>query len=105
MNAPPPVAPPVIPWYVRLYRSALYRRIADHIGKIMSVSGAVITSAILVVEDNAATIDGYARQYLSIRIAHWVSGGLFVLLFFRLWYAGYKNDQLKAQVAELKKGK
>jgi hypothetical protein len=63
--------------------------LSGHIGKIMSALGAVISVAAIALEDNAAQINDYARQYLTERWLHRVGVALFVLLFARTWYTGW----------------
>lgn len=74
-----------------------YKIVSEHIGKILSAIGALILTV------DVSSVAGLAHQYLPEKAARYVGIGVFILLFFRTWYAGYKNQQLKQQIEDMKK--
>jgi hypothetical protein len=74
-----------------------YRAIADHVGKILSGIGAALVS--IDIAGYGDQMKQYAAQYLGDKSAQKVGVALFVLLFLRTLYTGWKANQNKAALA------
>ena len=70
-----------------------YRSIVDHLGKLLSAIGGVLLSAD--VAGYGAKASSYAGQYLGANAVKKIGIVIFVLLFLRTMYTGYKMRQLK----------
>lgn len=73
-----------------------YRLIVDHLGKVLSGIGAGLMS--LDLAGQADQIKHYADHYLGMKGAQRVGLALFVLLFIRTWYTGWKAQQRQPTV-------
>lgn len=69
----------------------LYRTLVDHLGKLLSGAGAVLLS--LDVAGYGDQIKQYALDYLGPNGAKKVGAALFILLFLRTAYTGWKSKQ------------
>jgi hypothetical protein len=74
-----------------------YRAIADHIGKLLSGIGALLVS--VDIAGYGDQMKQYAAQYLGDKAGQKVGVAIFVLLFARTAYAGWKLNQAKAALA------
>lgn len=70
-----------------------YRSLVDHLGKFLSVVGGVLLS--VDVAGYGAQLSSYAGQYLGADAVKKIGIGIFVLLFLRTLYTGYKAQQIK----------
>jgi hypothetical protein len=93
MSTPAPV-----PWWRRTYR-----RISDHIGKIMAIVGTLVTTVATVLTDNSAMIEEGARNYLTVKWLHYIGIALFAALLLRTTWAGIQNTKLKQALEDAKK--
>jgi cytochrome b561 len=82
---------------------AVYKRISDHIGKIMAIAGTLVTTVATVLTDNASVIEESARTYLTVKWLHYIGIALFALLLLRTTWAGIQNTKLKQQLEDAKK--
>jgi hypothetical protein len=90
--------PAPVPWWRRTYK-----RISDHIGKIMAIAGTIVTTVATVLTDNSAMIEEGARNYLTVKWLHYVGLALFLLLLVRVTWTGIVNNRLKAALEDAKK--
>ncbi|MDB6104028.1 MAG: hypothetical protein JWO52_4027 [Gammaproteobacteria bacterium] len=75
---------------------ATYRSIADHLGKLLSVLGGMLLS--VDVAGYGSQLSSYAGQYLGANATKKLGIVIFVLLFLRTLYTGYKARQSKPGV-------
>lgn len=68
-----------------------YRKIVDHLGKILSGLGASLVGIDLA--GVAEPLKGFARDWLGPNGVKWVAAGLFLSLFLRTAYTGWKAKQ------------
>jgi hypothetical protein len=76
--------------------ASAYRFVREHLGKLLSGIGAGLMS--LDIAGQADQIKHYADHYLGFKGAQKVGTALFVLLFIRTAYTGWKANQLKARL-------
>lgn len=72
---------------------ATYKAIADHVGKILSGIGATLLS--IDVAGYGDQLRTYASQYLGANSVKKLGVAIFVLLFIRTFYTGWKASQAK----------
>jgi hypothetical protein len=82
---------------VKAWIKATYRSIVDHLGKLLSVIGGVLLS--VDVAGYGAQLSNYAGQYLGANATKKIGIGIFVLLFLRTLYTGYKAQKAAAALA------
>jgi hypothetical protein len=85
MNAIPTVQPPKPAWHKRVYRS-----VTDHLTKWLGVVGAAFMALVAI---DPTQVQAAARLYLS---PAWIKGigiVLFIAVFLRGWYTGWKAKQ------------
>jgi hypothetical protein len=75
----------------------IYTAVADHVGKILSGLGALLVS--VDIAGYGDQMKQYAAQYLGASAAQKVGLSLFVLLFLRTLYTGWKAKQNTAALA------
>lgn len=68
-----------------------YRSIVDHMGKLLSALGASLVGIDLM--GVAEPLKGFARDWLGPNGVKWVAAGLFLALFLRTAYTGWKAKQ------------
>lgn len=74
-----------------------YKKLADHVGKILSGVGATLLS--VDIAGYGDQMRGYAGQYLGDNAVKKVGLAIFVLLFIRTLYTGWKANQTAAALA------
>lgn len=68
-----------------------YRKVVDHLGKVLSGLGASLVGIDLA--GVAEPLKGFARDWLGPNGVKWVAAGLFLALFLRTAYTGWKSRQ------------
>lgn len=75
------------------YLIRAYKYVADHIGKILSATGAMLMG--LDISGEADQIKMFAGQFLGDKAAQWVGVTLFLLLLARTTYTGARLKQVQ----------